>query len=74
MCDDLTDGLTARIASESPMVIKYLPYGGIREVMPYLSRRAIENKSMLGNGAAARERDRAFKEIMNRLKEMASFV
>ncbi|KAH6917734.1 proline dehydrogenase [Coprinopsis sp. MPI-PUGE-AT-0042] len=74
MCDDLTDGLVARIASDSPMVIKYLPYGGIKEVMPYLSRRAIENKSVLGNGAAAKERERAFKEIMNRLKEMASFA
>ena len=37
------------------------------QVMPYLSRRAIENKSVLGGGAAAHERQRAGKEIRRRL-------
>ena len=33
--------------------IRYVPYGALSEVMPYLSRRAIENTSVLGgtNGA-----------------------
>lgn len=35
--------------------------------MPYLSRRAIENKSMLGEGGAVRERRRAGAEIRKRL-------
>lgn len=37
------------------------------QVMPYLSRRAIENKSVLGNGAAAEERKRAWEEIKTRI-------
>ena len=37
------------------------------QVMPYLSRRAIENKSVLGNGTAREERIRARKAIIGRL-------
>ncbi|KAJ7612570.1 FAD-linked oxidoreductase [Roridomyces roridus] len=69
MCDDLTETLANRLDSNAPMVIKYIPYGALSEVMPYLSRRAIENKSVLGpdGGAAKRERDRAWGLIWNRL-------
>ncbi|KAI0668619.1 FAD-linked oxidoreductase [Trametes maxima] len=63
MCDALTDHLVNRTRSTSPFVLKYLPYGSLTEVMPYLSRRAIENKSVLGNGGAASERKRAASEI-----------
>ncbi|EAU93303.2 proline dehydrogenase [Coprinopsis cinerea okayama7 len=72
MCDDLTDSLTSRVLSDVPMVTKYIPYGGLTEVLPYLSRRAIENKSVLGDGAAARERQRALREIMTRIRETFS--
>ena len=44
-----------------------VPYTGVLQVMPYLSRRAIENKSVLGNGAAAEERRRAAAEIVAKL-------
>lgn len=37
------------------------------QVMPYLSRRAIENNSVLGNGAAAEERKRAAGEMWARV-------
>ncbi|KAI0369891.1 FAD-linked oxidoreductase [Pilatotrama ljubarskyi] len=67
MCDALTDHLVDRTRSSSPFVLKYLPYGSLAEVMPYLSRRAIENKSVLGNGGAANERKRAASEIWARL-------
>ncbi|KZT08999.1 FAD-linked oxidoreductase [Laetiporus sulphureus 93-53] len=67
MCDDLTNSLVDRTRSDSPFVIKYIPYGALSEVMPYLSRRAIENKSVLGNGSAAEERKRASAEIWARL-------
>ena len=50
MSDGLTDHLVERTRRASPFVLKYLPYGKLSEVMPYLSRRAIENKSVLGNG------------------------
>ncbi|TBU56221.1 FAD-linked oxidoreductase [Dichomitus squalens] len=67
MADGLTDHLVDRTRSASPFVLKYLPYGKLSEVMPYLSRRAIENKSVLGNGGAAVERKRAASAIMARL-------
>jgi len=35
--------------------------------MPYLSRRAIENKSVLGSGRAAEERKQAFDALWQRL-------
>ncbi|KAH9891215.1 FAD-linked oxidoreductase-like protein [Cubamyces lactineus] len=67
MTVSLTNYLVNRVRSSSPFVIKYIPYGGLSEVMPYLSRRAIENKSVLGNGAAVEERRRAAAEIWAKL-------
>ncbi|KAL0945593.1 hypothetical protein HGRIS_014752 [Hohenbuehelia grisea] len=67
MSNALTDHLVARTRSASPLIIKYVPYGALSEVMPYLSRRAIENKSVLGDGGAADERRRAGSEIWKRL-------
>jgi len=37
--------------------------------MPYLSRRAIENKSVLGAGGAAMEKKRAAKQILTRVRK-----
>ncbi|KAJ3763893.1 FAD-linked oxidoreductase [Lentinula raphanica] len=67
MSDELTDYIVHRTRSNSPMVIKYVPYGSLLETMPYLSRRAIENKSVLGDGHAAEERRRAGREIWARV-------
>ncbi|KAG6828858.1 hypothetical protein H0H92_006565 [Tricholoma furcatifolium] len=67
MCDDLTNHLVNSTASNTPLIIKYVPYGALTEVMPYLSRRAIENKSVLGEGAAEVERRRAAAEIKKRI-------
>ncbi|PIL30760.1 hypothetical protein GSI_06928 [Ganoderma sinense ZZ0214-1] len=67
MMATLTNSLVDRVHSSSPFVIKYIPYGRLSEVMPYLSRRAIENKSVLGNGAAQEERRRAAAEIVARI-------
>ncbi|KAJ7700296.1 FAD-linked oxidoreductase-like protein [Mycena metata] len=67
MCEDLTQYLANQTESSSPIVIKYVPYGVLTEVMPYLSRRAIENKSVLGGGAAQAERKRAWDAIWQRI-------
>lgn len=67
MRDVLTSYLTARIKSPTPVVFKYIPYGELSEVMPYLSRRAIENKSVLENGAAQAELRRIGTEIRRRI-------
>ncbi|RXW18987.1 hypothetical protein EST38_g6864 [Candolleomyces aberdarensis] len=53
MCDDLTDSIVARTISSAPLAI---------------NRRAVENKSVLGGGAAAKERSRAVNEIWKRVK------
>jgi len=65
--DALTDHIVHSTNTETPFVLKYVPYGALADVMPYLSRRAIENKSILGDGAASLERKRAGAEIRKRL-------
>lgn len=42
----MRDNITFKLASEQYNVAKYVPYGPIKEVMPYLVRRAEENSSM----------------------------
>lgn len=44
---------------------KYVPYGSIDEVMPYLSRRALENKSMLKK--LAKEKKLLKRELIRRI-------
>ncbi|KAJ9101213.1 hypothetical protein QFC21_003432 [Naganishia friedmannii] len=69
MSDNLTEAVAAKFEVKgAPMVLKYLPYGSLKEVLPYLGRRAIENKSMLnGEGGASFERGRVLGEIKRRM-------
>lgn len=73
MADDVTDRLANHLLAEdgSHTTLKYLPYGALDLVMPYLVRRAQENKSIMsgeggGGGGAAEEEKRIRAELKRR--------
>mmetsp|Transcript_5433 Transcript_5433/g.8966 ORF Transcript_5433/g.8966 Transcript_5433/m.8966 type:complete len:592 (+) Transcript_5433:57-1832(+) len=45
----MRDNLSFPLGSQGFNVFKYLPYGKVEEVMPYLLRRAAENSAVLGD-------------------------
>jgi proline dehydrogenase len=61
MGDDISYGLVEKMKTLSVpsgiriSVVKYIPYGGLNEVLPYLVRRAEENRGMLGGSMLERE-------------------
>lgn len=69
MRDDLTDKVAESLDSGGlPVALKYIAYGKLDEVLPFLARRAIENKAvMAGEGGAKIERERVTKELVRRL-------
>ena len=45
----MSDNLTFNLAEAGFLVAKYIPYGPVKEVMPYLVRRAEENTAVTGD-------------------------
>ncbi len=47
----MSDNITFNLAEAGFQTVKYLPFGPVREVVPYLIRRAEENTSVTGHSA-----------------------
>jgi proline dehydrogenase len=60
----MSDHISFNLASEGYNVAKYVPYGPVREVLPYLIRRAQENTSV--KGQTGRELSLIIKELDRR--------
>jgi proline dehydrogenase len=60
----MSDNITFNLAEEGFRVSKYVPYGQVREVIPYLIRRAKENTSVTGD--AGRELSMITQELKRR--------
>ncbi len=63
----MSDHISFNLADHGYMVAKYVPYGPIKEVMPYLIRRAEENTSVAGQ--TSRELSLIMKERARRKKK-----
>ena len=65
----MSDHITYNLAHAGYNVAKYVPYGPIREVMPYLTRRAQENTSV--SGQTGRELSNIIREMKRRRGKVA---
>lgn len=63
----MSDNITFNLAKAGCSVSKYLPFGPIRDVIPYLMRRAQENSSV--SGQTGRELGLIRKELQRRKKK-----
>jgi proline dehydrogenase len=62
----MSDHISYNLALANYNVAKYVPYGPVKEVLPYLLRRAQENTSV--KGQTGRELSLIIKEITRRNK------
>jgi len=58
----MSDNISFNLADQGYNVVKYLPYGPIKKVVPYLIRRAKENSSI------ANQTSREMELIQNEIK------
>jgi len=65
----MSDNISYNLANSSFNVAKYVPYGPVEAVMPYLFRRAEENSSIAGQ--SSREYLLVKRELERRTKKVA---
>lgn len=65
----MSDNISFNLSHAGYNVVKYVPYGSVEKVMPYLGRRAEENTSVAGQ--SSREFDLIKKEIARRRNNKA---
>jgi len=63
----MADHLTFTLGAKGFAAYKYVPYGPIDEVVPYLIRRTQENSAILGSEGVQQERQMVQKELRRRL-------
>ena len=63
----MADNVTFVLGKHGYKAYKYVPYGPIAEVMPYLIRRSQENSAMLGTPGVAEERRMISAELRRRI-------
>ncbi|URE00911.1 Proline dehydrogenase [Musa troglodytarum] len=61
----MADGLSLGLKNAGFQVCKYVPFGPVEQVIPYLLRRAEENRGLLSSSTVDRQLIR--KELMRRL-------
>jgi len=66
----MSDNITFVLGKHNFRAYKYLPYGEVNEVIPYLIRRAQENNDVLGN--AAKESRMILRELKRRAQNVLS--
>lgn len=62
----MSDNISFNLAKAGYRVVKYVPYGPVEKVMPYLTRRAAENSSIAGQSS------REFELIKREMKRRSS--
>jgi proline dehydrogenase len=62
----MSDTISFNLAKNGYHVVKYVPYGPVAKVMPYLTRRAAENSSIAGQSS------REFELIKREMKRRKS--
>ena len=68
----MCDHVSLSLGKAGYLVYKYVPYGPVKEVVPYLIRRAEENSTLLGSPGVQREKAMIFRELFsNRLNPFA---
>jgi proline dehydrogenase len=65
----MSDNISFNLAKAGFRVVKYVPYGPVEKVMPYLTRRAAENSSIAGQSSREFE---LIKREMKRRKRVGS--